>query len=130
MLDLVLPDPNDISLHSGWDLDFRQLDPGTLETQVRIRPGDGVTLLAIAMDRAVHQRGLPPNATRTFGLPADGAIRNWGGSDLQVPGMLTFNGSSGFEGVSSGEFSGITVTVSEAFLVQVGRAGGRSWAGV
>lgn len=112
-------DPDDVNRHSGWDIDYRQIEPGPMKTRILIRPGQKVTLLEIHMDRAVHQRGCPPIDAVTLGLVDTPTLRSWHGAEFQAPGLLNFGTGSEYESVSFSDFVGLTVSISEPFLVRV-----------
>ncbi len=117
--ELILHDPNDINRQSEWDIDFRQIESGPMETRVVLRPSRNVTLLEIHMDRAVHQQGCSPIDAVTLGLPVSPALRSWHGTGFEAPGLLNFGTGSEFESVNSADFVGLTVSISEPFLVQM-----------
>ena len=117
--ELIFYDPNDINRHSGWDIDYRQIESGPMKTRVLLRPSRKVTLLEIHMDRAVHQRGCSPIDAVTLGLVDSPALRSWHGTGFEAPGLLNFGSGSEYESVSISDFVGLTVSISEPFLVQV-----------
>jgi len=114
---VYLADPNDLSHHAVWDTDFRQIEPGPLKTKVFIRSSPRVSLLEFCLDRAVHQRGRSPEGTITLGLPVTPALLSWRGVKLDTPGLVNFGNGSEFEGVNGPDFAGLTVSISEAYLV-------------
>ena len=116
---LSLDHPNDIARFSDWQIDFRQLEAGRLKTQLRLRFGEGVDLLAISMNRMVHQMGLPPKDAVTFGMPKRGAIHVWASQRLRDDTILAFNGANGFEGVNGTAFSGLVVSLAKHQMEQV-----------
>jgi AraC-like DNA-binding protein len=117
--ELILHDPNDINRQSEWDIDFRQIESGPMETRVVLRPSRNVTLIEIHMDRAVHQQGCSPIDAVTLGLVDSSALRSWHGTEFEAPGLLNFGSGSEYESVNSADFVGLTVSISEPFLVQV-----------
>jgi AraC-like DNA-binding protein len=114
---VYLSDPNDIRLLSEWDTDFRQIEPGPLETKIFFRSSPRLALLEMRMDRAVHQRGCSPGDRITLGLPVTSAIQSWRGAEVDTPGLINFGSGSAFEGVNGPDFAGLTVSISEAYLV-------------
>ena len=54
VLELGFGEPNEIRRYTPWDIDFRQIEPGPLNTRVFIRPSVSVNLLKIHMNRSVH----------------------------------------------------------------------------
>ena len=93
----------------GWDLDFRQLEKGTLDARVcAIKMAFGV-VLQVNFNRAFHQVGCAPKDQLTFGIP-DVGVGEFGWCAAQSRGgtLLNFNLNSGFEGVSPAGFNGHT----------------------
>ena len=93
----------------GWDLDFRQLEKGTLDARVyAIKMAFGV-ILQVNFNRAFHQVGCAPKDQLTFGIP-DVGVGEFGWCAAQAKGgtLLNFNLNSGFEGVSPAGFNGHT----------------------
>ena len=111
--DVILPDPNLIEKTSRWRINFRQLEPGPMQTRVRSLGGQMLTLLEISMDRAVHQQGAAPPDTLTFGIPLGRDDLRWQNVDVYGQRFLTFGGSDGFEGISGSGFHGITFSVAK-----------------
>lgn len=109
---ITLPDPNLIEKMSPWRIDFRQLEPGQMQTRVRVRSGRILSVLEISMNRGVHQRGAAPPDTLTFGVPLSSGLSNWQGTNAQAGSFLTFGGGDGFEWVSDNSFHGVTFSVS------------------
>jgi len=117
--ELRLSAPNELARYSGWDVDFRQIEPGEMDTRVTVRPSRNVTLLEIHMDRAVHQQGCSPSDTVTLGLPLSPALRSWQGAAMESAGLLYFGTATEFDGVSGPGFEGLTVSILEPFLAQL-----------
>lgn len=103
-----LPDPNLIGGMTPWEVDFRQLEPGRLDTTLRVRQGAVLTLLEIHMNRAVHQNGIAPPDTVTLGIPGSAGQLRWQGKDVTPAEMISFGSSGGFDGVSKARFLGLT----------------------
>ncbi len=110
---MVLPEPNDINNFSPWEIDFRQVEAGEMETKVKVRAGRIVTLLNISMSRAVHQTGVSPKGLFTFGVIRRNAVHVWQGQDTSASELLSFGSSDPFDGVSATDFCGTTVSVKE-----------------
>ena len=93
----------------GWDLDFRQLEKGTLDARVcAIKMAFGV-ILQVNFNRAFHQVGCAPKGLLTFGIPDVGVCEfGWCASKAKGGTLLNFNLESGFEGVSPAGFNGHT----------------------
>jgi len=117
--DLRLSEPNEINKFSGWDVDFRQIEPGPMDTRLVVRPSQNVTLLEVRMDRAVHQQGCSPGDTVTLGLPTSPALQSWHGADVEWPVLLNFGRATAFECVSGPAFTALTVSIAKPFLERV-----------
>jgi AraC-like DNA-binding protein len=112
MTEMCLADPNLLDNVSAWNLDFRQLEPGPIKTRIRVRQGEILNVMEIAMDRAVHQTGLAPPNTVTFGIPLSEGITHWHNQRPTRGGLLSFGATDGFEGVSDSSFHGLTLSIS------------------
>jgi len=116
-MEAVLPDPNVIEGFTPWQLNFCQLEQGPMRTAVRVRHGEMLSLLEISMNRAVHQQGMAPPDTLTFGVRLSGEAFRWRDGEVQANRFLTFGGSDGFEGVTVDTFHGLTFSVPQAAVV-------------
>jgi AraC-like DNA-binding protein len=116
--ELCLTDPNDLNRHSEWDLDFRQIEPGPMNTKIILRPSPGITLVEFNMDRGVHQKGCSPTDTVTIGLPATPTLRSWRGTSVDTPGLLNFGSGSEFDCVTGPGFVGRGVSVPLPLLAR------------
>lgn len=115
-VEMCLADPNLLDRVSTWSLDFRQLEPGPMTTRIRLRQGRVLNLLEIAMDRAVHQTGLAPPGTVSFGIPLSEGINHWHNRHPDPDGLLSFGTTDGFEGVSNASFQGLTLSVDQSAI--------------
>jgi AraC-like DNA-binding protein len=114
-----LIEPNEINRQSNWRLDFRQIEPGEMDTRILVRQSQNVALLEIHMDRATHQRGYSPSDALTVGLPFTPTLRWWLGTEVESPGLVYFGTAEEFDGVSVSGFAALTVSVSKPFLARV-----------
>jgi AraC-like DNA-binding protein len=117
--DVFLADPNHIGRHWEWGVDFRQIDPGPMQTRVVMRSGPRLRLLELHLDRGVHQQGCSPADTVTFGLPVTPSLRSWRGAAIDTPGLVNFGTGSEFECVSGPGFVGLTVSIDTPLLARV-----------
>jgi len=110
----------------GWDLDFRQLEPGRLQATVAIVAGPRVSAMMIELDRAFHQQGTAPQGRHTFGIlePKVPAI-DWCGGTGESDEVLIFNQPNGFDAVSRAGHRGITLSVDSELLIEAGELLGR-----
>ncbi len=109
-----LSHPNEFGALSPWELDFRQLDAGAMSTKIAVREGRNSSILNIATDRPVHQRGACPNGVVTFGIANGGTVMNWQGQELDRDAFLTFGNNDGFDGVTTEAFVGHVVSFDTA----------------
>ena len=93
----------------GWDLDFRQIDPGPLKagvTAVEMRYG---MLMKVGFNRKFHQVGCAPKGSLTFGIPSlDIGDFVWCAANTGGGALLNFNQDGGFESTSLAGFNGCT----------------------
>ena len=102
----------------GWEVDFRQLDAGRFSAAANLVATPGVTVMRISLGRDLHQRGLAPSGTRTYGLvDPDAPDVRWHGVDA-CGGLLDFNDPGGFDGVSSSGMRGLTLSIDESLLTE------------
>ncbi len=102
----------------GWDIDFRQLDPGPEEIPAQIRVGRNVALVRVGFKRSYHQRGSAPSGTLTFGTPLNGSL-DWYARPIDSPAIMNFNHASGFDCVSQCGFEAVVFSIREDYLQQV-----------
>lgn len=114
--EVSLPEPNLIAKMSPWSMNFRQLEPGPMQTSIRVREGRIVSLLEISMNRGIHQQGAVPPGTLSFGVPMSRNSVRWQGMKVQEGSFLTFGGNSGFEGISDRDFHGVTFSVADTAI--------------
>ena len=109
----------------GWDLDFRQIDPGPLNASVKAVTMAYGMILNVGFNRKFHQVGCAPEGLLTFGIPSAGveeflwcSARACGGE------LLNFNQDGGFEGTSPAGFNGYTFSFDadtlQTFAVSIG----------
>jgi len=116
---MSLDEPNEINQLSPWEVDFRQIEAGTMETQVSTRSGASMSLLAISMSNVVHQTGVSPRGMLTVGITQPNQIKTWQGSDSSSAELLSFGSAIPFDGVSATGFRATTISVSETFAENV-----------
>ena len=78
----TFPDVSELGRAAGFDLGFRQLDPGPAPVSAKLLNGEQLTLVCMTFDRAYHQLGTPPAGMKSFGIPLR-PMRNWFGSQYQ-----------------------------------------------
>jgi hypothetical protein len=120
------PHPNDVGRRSGWDIDFRQIEPRRMRMKVVLRPSENVTLLELHMDRKVHQRGCSPAGLVTVGLPVTPSIRSWNVEVPSGPGLIGIGMGPAFEGVKDSKVIGQTVSINDKYLARTSKKFGLS----
>ena len=106
-----------LSQTTGLDLDFRQLEKGSLDARTTVIAGDGIQLSRTELNRAFHQVGSGPENMLTFGLPVfEGLDFSWCSARPNDGALINFNLDSGFEGISSSRFCGYVISFQLAQL--------------
>ncbi|SMP34802.1 helix-turn-helix domain-containing protein [Shimia sagamensis] len=100
---------------SDWDIDFRQTEPGALQTRLDFRSGNDVTLMDISMSHAVHQTGVSPKGFISVGLVRPNRIKSWNGCDFSASELVCFGNTKPFDGVGTTRFRGLTISISHQF---------------
>ena len=113
--ELCLANPNDMSRYSEWDIDFRQIEPGQMESKIFLRSSPRVSLVELHLSRGNHQLGCSPTDSVTFGLTSWKTLHSWQGAKIGTPGLLSFGTRSEFEGVSRPGFVGCPSTSLRRF---------------
>ena len=106
---------------AGFDIGFRQLDPGPQAIAFRITAGNRVNLMHMNFNCGFHQLAAAPSGTLTFGLPVRG-MRDWLGRPYEDSSVLPFNGASGIDGVSAPGFEAFTLSIAEDLIRDVSEA--------
>lgn len=108
---VALPEPNLLSGLTDWDLDFRQITPGSEATRISISAGRLFTQVRIKMPFRVHQQGSAPADQLTFGLPQRGSLVSWQGTDARALPFVSFGSGHEFDGVSDACFEAVTLSI-------------------
>ena len=111
---VALPEPNLLSGLTDWDLDFRQITPGSGATRISIAQGRLFTQVRIKMPIGVHQRGSSPADQLTFGLPQRGSLVTWQGTDARALPFISFGSGQEFDGVSDASFEAVTLSIRKS----------------
>lgn len=104
-----------LSRTAGWDLDFRQLSFGKTEIDLKILANANISMMKIAFNQGIHQRGITPTGMLTFGIPL-GGMRNWFGVSTEKAAMMNFNHRCGYDSVSSPGHQAYTISLSEDYI--------------
>jgi hypothetical protein len=114
---LVHPEhPNLLNKVTPWELDFRQMGPGDLQSEVIVHGGADCMVSRIRMNCAVHQTGAPPPGCLTFGIPDVDGLDSWQARDLPRDPLLSFGAATGFDSCSNERHVGLTLAFSETAL--------------
>ena len=102
---------------AGWASDWRQLESGRQENRIEVIAGQTVVVQLFRIAHPVHQQGIAPSESVTFGFPDIQSQLNFLGREISGPMMFDFNDPSGYDCVSGKDFGGVTVSFSkEKFL--------------
>jgi len=101
----------------GWDLDFRQIDQGSLSARATLFGHSDIGVLRVDFDRSFHQIGRPPADLVTFGLPdkVSGVLR-WSGVETPPGVLINFNFDKNLDCVSPAPFGGFVLSFSQDVL--------------
>lgn len=121
---LALPHPNDAAKVTPWEVDFRQLGPGRLDTALTVRASAHLSILNLSLTERVHQRGVAPAGQITFAFVASHLLRNWHGKSVVADTLLCFGTGEAFDSISEAGFRAIVVSVDSGRLLSVAEACG------
>jgi len=107
----------------GWELDWLQLDSGTLSAEI-LQIETGAALLAhVGFSRRFQQLGGAPPGLRTFGVLDEGiAGVRWCAKQVTDGNILCFPESGQYESISEPGFAANTLSFPEAHLAAVAEA--------
>jgi len=114
----VFPDVGIGGQQGGFDLRFRQLDPGPQTNHGQFVIGKHISLIGMQYDRGFHQVGLSPQGFISFGVPIRG-FRSWFNRTYAHDSLLPFNHETGLDGISLPGFQAITFTVTKARIYEI-----------
>ena len=104
----------------GWDIDFRQLDRGALDTQLEMIMLASANLMRLRFSRSFHQQGALIPGFRTFGFLDQGVSgTRWYGRDVDDSSFLSFHPEGEFEAVAASGFQAFTLSYDEQQLVDI-----------
>lgn len=106
---------------AGFDLNFRQLEPGPAPIPANLHVSSQMTVVHMEFPLAYHQLGTPPAGMRSFGVPIR-RMRNWCGRDYSDYSILPFDLANGVDGVSSQGFSAFAISIRPDFVSSVSQA--------
>lgn len=106
---------------SAWDLDFRQLEPGSMAAEI-VQIGTADALLArVRFSRRLELRGSSPPDTWTFSVVGHGTFGRFLGEPVDETSLLLYPRSRELQAVSPPGFRSDTISISEARLAAVAR---------
>lgn len=126
LVDASFDDIGALGEAAGWDLDFRQLEPGPLEASLLVFGHPGLFVVRFDFNRAYHQLGQPPAGYLTYGLPdPDIGPLLWNGAETPVNVLINFSHEKALDAVNPvGGSGGFVVSFAPALLKRVRRAMG------
>ena len=101
----------------GWDMDFRQIEPGLLSARAVGFGHAGIMVMRVEFNRSFHQLGSPPVGFLTFGLPdiESGTLR-WSGTETPPGVLINFSYEEELDCVNQGPLGGYVLSFSEDTL--------------
>ena len=101
----------------GWDLDFRQIDHGSLRARALMFGHAHIAVLRVEFNRSFHQIGVPPAGVLTFGLPdKETGVLRWSGTETPPGVLINFNYEKMLDCVSPAPFGGFVLSFQEDVL--------------
>ena len=101
----------------GWDLDWRQIEPGPLVFRMTGFGHADISVMRVEFNRSFHQIGNPPAGAITLGLPdVESGILKWNGAEISPGTLINFNYGKKLDTVNQGEFGGYVISISESAL--------------
>jgi len=101
----------------GWDLDWRQIEPGPLDFRLTAFGHAGINVMRVEFNRSFHQIGRPPPGALTMGLPdVESGVLKWNGADVSPGTLINFSSGKLLDTVNQGAFGGFVISLSEAVL--------------
>ena len=117
LVDKGFRDIENLSRAVGWDLDFRQIDQGSLSAHATLFGHSDIAVLRVEFDRSFHQIGRPPLGLVTFGLPdKETGVLRWSGVETPPGVLINFNFDKNLDCVSPAPFGGFVLSFSQDVL--------------
>ena len=117
LVNQTFKDTESLARAIGWDLDFRQIEPGPLRIRATAFGHVDIGVLRIEFDRSFHQVGAPPPRVVSFGFPdrESGSLR-WNGTETPPGVLINFNHEKELDCVNSGPFGGYVLSFTDRVL--------------
>ncbi len=117
LLDQEFQDIESLNGLFGWDLDWRQIEPGPLIFRLTAFGHADISVMRVEFNRGFHQLGNPPPGAITLGLPdIESGILKSNGADVSPGTLINFNYGNLLDFVNQGEFGGYVISFSEPAL--------------
>jgi AraC-like DNA-binding protein len=101
----------------GWDLDWRQIEPGPLLFRITAFGHADISVMRIEFNRGFHQIGKPPAGAITMGFPdVESGILRSNGIDTSPGTLINFSYGNVLDTVNQGKFGGYVMSFSDAAL--------------
>ncbi len=102
----------------GWNLDFRQLEPGSFVSRMGSLVTPKVLLTECSLSRRMEQRGAPPEGYVTFGFPMNDETRiRWQGQWYTGKNFMLFPPGGELDSISDSRFHAVTVAIAEDLML-------------
>lgn len=117
LIDQEFQDIESLNRIFGWDLDWRQIEPGPLIFRVTAFGHPDINVMRVEFNRSFHQIGSPPPGVFTLGLPdVESGILRANGADINPGTLINFNYGKMLDVVNPGKFGGYVISFSEYAL--------------
>ena len=101
----------------GWDLDFRQIEPGPLRARATVFGHADIMVLRAEFDRSFHQIGALPPGLVSFGFSdKKSGILRWKGIETPPGVLINFNYMKELDCVNTGPFGAYVLSLSNSVL--------------
>lgn len=101
----------------GWELDWRQIEPGPLIFRLMAFGHADINVIRVEFNRGFHQIGNSPAGFITLGLPdIESGITKSNGADVAPGTLINFNYGNMLDIVNRGEFGGFVISISRHAL--------------
>ena len=117
LVNQTFKDTESLARAIGWDLDFRQIEPGPLRIRATAFGHVNIRVLRIEFDRSFHQIGAPPPGMVSFGFPdrESGSLR-WNSTETPPGVLINFNHKKELDCVNTGPFGGYVLSFANRVL--------------
>lgn len=104
----------------GWELDWRQIEPGALNFHITAFGHAEISVMRVEFNRSFHQTGHPPPGAITMGLPdIESGVLKSNGIDCSPGTLINFSYGNLLDTTNQGAFGGFVFSFSEAAIARV-----------